>query len=189
MLTLQKSWMYLENIFSSSEIKRVLSTEATMFEKIDAFFKAKMVEADKLQNAHKFLNRNQKLVEQLETNNNNVDFIMKKLSDFLETKRGDFPRFCFLSDDELLAILANQTDPDKIQPYLKQLFDALFLLKLSDTNDSVAMLSREGEEIEFKKVVKHLSKVEEWMNKIQDEMKNTLTRRLKEGNSAYPAEI
>lgn len=151
MLTLQKSWMYLENIFSSSEIKRVLSTEATMFEKIDTFFKAKMVEADKLQNAHKFLNRNQKLVEQLETNNNNVDFIMKKLSDFLETKRGDFPRFCFLSDDELLAILANQTDPDKIQPYLKQLFDALFLLKLSDTNDSVAMLSREGEEIEFKR--------------------------------------
>ena len=189
MLTLQKSWMYLENIFSSSEIKRVLSTEATMFEKIDAFFKAKMVEADKLQNAHKFLNRNQKLVEQLETNNNNVDFIMKKLSDFLETKRGDFPRFCFLSDDELLAILANQTDPDKIQPYLKQLFDALFLLKLSDTNDSVAMLSREGEEIEFKRQVKHLSKVEEWMNKVQDEMKNTLTRRLKEGNSAYPAEI
>ena len=48
MLTLQKSWMYLENIFSSSEIKRVLSTEATMFEKIDTFFKAKMVEADKL---------------------------------------------------------------------------------------------------------------------------------------------
>ncbi len=51
------------------------------------------------------------------------------------------------------------------------------------------MLSREGEEIEFKRQVKHLSKVEEWMNKIQDEMKNTLTRRLKEGNSAYPAEI
>jgi dynein heavy chain len=48
MLTLQKSWMYLENIFSSSEIKRVLSTEAAMFEKIDTFFKGKMVEADKL---------------------------------------------------------------------------------------------------------------------------------------------
>ena len=40
------------------------------------------------------------------------------------------------------------------------------MLKLSDTNDSVAMLSREGEEIDFKRQVKHLSKVEEWMNKI-----------------------
>lgn len=39
LLTLQKSWMYLENIFSSSEIKKVLQQESSMFDKIDAFFK------------------------------------------------------------------------------------------------------------------------------------------------------
>lgn len=50
------------------------------------------------------------------------------------------------------------------------------------------MQSREGEKIDFKKTVKHQSKVEEWLNKIQDEMRSTLTRRLKEGNSAYPAD-
>lgn len=51
------------------------------------------------------------------------------------------------------------------------------------------MLSREGEKIEFKKSVKHVNKVEEWLNKIQDEMRATLTRRLKEGNTAYPTDM
>ena len=43
LLTLQKSWMYLENIFSSSEIKKVLQAESAAFDKIDAFFKFTMI--------------------------------------------------------------------------------------------------------------------------------------------------
>lgn len=113
---------------------------------------------------------------------------MKALASFLEMKRTDFPRFCFLSDDELLEILAKQSDPHAIQGFLKQLFDGLFKLDLSDTNDSLAMISRETERIDFKKPVKHLSKVEEWLNRVQDEMRNTLARRLKEENTKYPQE-
>ena len=66
-----------------------------------------------------------------------------------------------------------------------QLFDGLFKLELSDTNDSTAMWSREGEKIEFKKPVKHGNKVEEWLGKIQDEMRHTLTRKLKDGNTSF----
>lgn len=124
----------------------------------------------------------------LKTYNESVDQIMKALASFLETKRTDFPRFCFLSDDELLEILAKQSDPNMIQGFLKQLFDGLFRLELTETNDSIAMVSRETERIDFKRVVKHLSKVEEWLNKIQDEMRNTLARRLKEGNQQFPTE-
>jgi len=114
---------------------------------------------------------------------------MKMLAQFLESKRGAFPRFCFLSDDELLEILAKQTEPDKIQGFLKQLFDGLFRLDLNETNDSTAMSSREGEVIKFKKIVKHQNKVEEWLNRVHDEMRATLTRLLKEGNTAYPADM
>jgi len=167
-----------------------LSQEAATFEKIDAFFKQQMVAADKMQQAHKFLARKQQppLTVALQQNNENVDHIMKSLSNFLETKRGEFPRFSFLSDDELLEILAKQSDPNAIQGFLKQLFDGLYKLRLSDTNDSLAMISKEGEEIEFKRAVKHVAKVEEWLNRIQDDMKLTLTRRLKEGNTSYPSE-
>ena len=114
-----------------------------------------------------FLQKSPKLLDQLKTYNESVDYIMKMLAQFLEQKRGAFPRFNFLSDDELLEILAKQTEPEKIQGFLKQLFDGLFRLELNETtNDSTAMLSREGEKIDFKKSVKHQNKVEEWLNRI-----------------------
>ena len=43
LLQLQRSWMYLENIFVSGEIKRVLSEESKAFDKIDSFFKTLLV--------------------------------------------------------------------------------------------------------------------------------------------------
>ena len=39
LMNLQRSWQYLENIFSSQEIKRALPTESSNFEAIDKFFK------------------------------------------------------------------------------------------------------------------------------------------------------
>ena len=38
-IALQKSWMYLENIFKSAEVKKALPAESTMFDAVDKFFK------------------------------------------------------------------------------------------------------------------------------------------------------
>lgn len=46
------------------------------------------------------------LLEQIEENNRMLDEVMKCLEAYLETKRIAFPRFFFLSNDELLEILA-----------------------------------------------------------------------------------
>lgn len=159
-----------------------------MFEKIDTFFKQQTAAIDKSQTCTKYIQKFKGLDVALKDKNDQVDHIMKQLANFLETKRGDFPRFSFLSDDELLDILAKQNDPSAIQGYLKQLFDGLVKLDLTETNDSIAMLSREGERIELKRAVKHTSKVEEWLTRVQEEMKNTLERRLKEGNTSFPSE-
>ena len=51
-----------------------------------------------------------------------LDTCQKSLSDYLNTKRSSFPRFFFISDDELLSVLGN-SDPTSIQIHLLKLFD------------------------------------------------------------------
>ena len=46
----------------------------------------------------------------------------RALNDFLEEKRGAFPRFYFLGDDDLLEIVGQSTNPTVIQSHLKKLF-------------------------------------------------------------------
>ena len=57
---------------------------------------------------------NERMKNEFITHNKSLDVIQKSLSEYLETKRRYFPRFYFLSDEELLEILADTKDPLKV---------------------------------------------------------------------------
>lgn len=71
-------------------------------------------------------------------------------------------RFYFLSNDELLEILAQTRNPQAVQPHLRKCFDAIsrleFALQTPDVigeadnpfnNDILAMISPEGEKVKI----------------------------------------
>lgn len=124
------------------------------------------------------------LLDQLKNNNDILDDIQKKLEDYLENKRSSFPRFYFLSNDELLEILANSQNIDVIQQHLKTCFDNLVKLDIQEY-DIVAMYSNEGERVPFAKIQKAKGLVEQWLESVQKAMCETLQRLMKQGLNDY----
>jgi len=144
--------MYLENIFASGDIRRQLTAESTKFDQVDKFFKGIMNKTNRIQNVMKVLKTIQNFNEQLLANYDTLDEIQKQLEKYLETKRKAFPRFYFLSNDELLEILAKSNNLDVIQQNLRTCFDNIMRLEIKESVDIVAMISAEGEKVPFSKI-------------------------------------
>jgi dynein heavy chain len=55
----------------------------------------------------------------------------------METKRMNFPRFYFLSDDELIDVLAQQRNLEVIQGHLKACFDNVVKLTITEEDEVI----------------------------------------------------
>ena len=110
----QRTWMYLEPIFSSPDIKRQMPVEASRFSSVDAVWRRTIAEAAKDPSVLAVAGL-EGIIEKFVGANKKLDAIQKGLNDYLEIKRLYFPRFFFLSNDELLEILSQTKDPKAVQ--------------------------------------------------------------------------
>ena len=111
-----------------------------------------------------------------------LEIVQKGLNNFLENKRAVFPRFYFLSNDELLSILKETRDPTQVQPHLKKCFEGIKSVRFDDEHRISAMISPEGEVIEIDIIDPAHAEgaVEKWLIKVEDTMiKSTHTMILK----------
>uniref|UniRef100_A0A8D3C1H3 Dynein, axonemal, heavy chain 1 n=1 Tax=Scophthalmus maximus TaxID=52904 RepID=A0A8D3C1H3_SCOMX len=170
-LTCQRSWLYLEPIFSSDDITQQLPVEGKRYQQMDQTWKRIMLSA--FNNPKVRLCPDARLLDKLQQCNTLLEQVQKGLSEYLETKRSSFPRFYFLSDDELLEILSQTKDPTAVQPHLRKCFENIAKVCFSDLKIT-HMYSGEGEEVELFLPVWPTGNVENWLKHVELSMKSTL---------------
>jgi len=186
----QRKWMYLESIFSSEDIKLQLPEEARKFSKTDQAYKKIMESAYKtpsvIQCCVKAEGGNR--YSELKNISAELDKCQKSLTNYLDTKKMSFPRFYFISDDDLLLILGS-SDPRSISPHLLKLFDNCKDLIFGKNDKTLlGMVSDESEKFDFETPQKPEGAVEDWMNKVDAEMKKTLQLITKKATFYYAKE-
>ena len=118
---------------------------------------------------------------ELEEDNKILDQIQKSLTNYLESKRLVFPRFYFLSDEELLEILAQNKDPKTIQKHINKCFEGINQLEFNEFSQITQIISPESEIITLKSPITLLDistnfqlKVENWLSELESAMQLTI---------------
>ena len=177
----QRKWVYLEGIFfGSADIKNELPGDYNKFQSIDNEFTSLMKRVTSKPYILEVItipNIKSILEEKLKTA---LERIQKALYNFLEKQRQNFARFYFIGDEDLLEIIGNSKDVNKITRHFNKMFAGMNSLICTDGDELKGMISREFEEVLFEKSVKISEDpvVYQWLRKVQEQMHFTLATKL-----------
>eukprot|EP00586_Coscinodiscus_wailesii_P014222 CAMPEP_0172510176 /NCGR_PEP_ID=MMETSP1066-20121228/226876_1 /TAXON_ID=671091 /ORGANISM="Coscinodiscus wailesii, Strain CCMP2513" /LENGTH=4214 /DNA_ID=CAMNT_0013289037 /DNA_START=123 /DNA_END=12767 /DNA_ORIENTATION=+ len=188
-IDVQRRWVYLEGIFfSSADIKSQLPSEWTRFKNVDGEFVQLMrrvsarpyaVEVLGIENLQTILGRMGQM----------MGVVQRALGEYLERQRGDFSRFYFLGDDDLLEIIGNQSGGDGegsgmgvVLSHLGKMFAGITSVRMAPIevggNASFdAMISKDGEIVPLQNKIDITPKmsVKDWLKQLEEGMHVTLS--------------
>ena len=120
------------------------------------------------------------MLKRLESIQAQLKVCEKALNEFLDSKRRAFPRFYFVSVNDLLDILSNGNSPAKINRHMSKIFQAIDNLTLKEDGSggrptALKMISCVGsEEVDFTQARLLAGKVENYLQDVIDTMTGTL---------------
>ncbi len=138
------------------------------------------------------------LVRQLLSVSERLDLCKRALTEFLEGKRRAFPRFYFVSEADLLDILANGASPAKIAPHISKVFPATAGLAYDEMNPKALPGTRPtasgwvsgvgSETMDFRVPFALDGRVEAYLLVVLDNQRNTVKANLKASLERYPTQ-
>jgi dynein heavy chain, axonemal len=191
-LLVERQWGSLESIFlGSADIRAQLPDDSKRFEGVDAEFKEMMKD---IQTKPGVLSccRTDGRENSLINMHKELEKCEKALNEYLEIKKGYFPRFYFVSNAALLDILSNGNNPPKIMPHIGSVFDGVGDLDLCPSvtlakamkdepegnhgplDAAKSMISKDGEIVIFPALFEMKGAVEHWLNELVKQMQFTL---------------
>ena len=180
---IQRTWSYLETLFiGSEEVKKELPEDTLRFAGIDTDVRKILKDFFATKNAAKACNVDGVLAS-LEDNQHKLELCEKSLANYLEQKRRIFPRFYFVSTSDLLDILSNGNQPEKVNFHMPKIVAAVDHLDLKSgatSSDRPTAMGAETcvgvEHIDFEPELKIEGRVEYYLQDIQDRLIDSLRK-------------
>ena len=190
-LEVQRSWTQLESIFLASEdIREQLPDDAKRFDGIDAAFREQM--ADACQNSNPIEVCTAEGREAIFTANfEALELCQKSLSDYLEVKKKKFPRFYFISANDLVDILSKGRYPPAVQEHFSKFTDCTGGIDWApDEDGKLTGLARgckanDGEKFPYAESLLCEGAVEDWLNELIDHQVNMFRNKTKEAIDGF----
>ncbi|CCW67051.1 unnamed protein product [Phytomonas sp. Hart1] len=178
----QKAWLHLEPIFQSEDISRQIPQEFKRFQQVNKNWNFLTSRAHDINFTMQFCQTTDNCLQMLQECNSLLELVGRGLNQYLENKRASFARFYFLSDDELLMILSEARDPQKLQPQFRKLFENIAKLDMrGGENEMFGMHSHMDEYIPFHQPVLPRKYVENWLTEVENMMKLSIRMQLEKG--------
>ncbi|KAL2631405.1 hypothetical protein R1flu_016091 [Riccia fluitans] len=180
LLSFQKWFYILRPIFCSSNIRQQLADESGRFAQLDHLWQ-QVLETIVQRRLFLHVCESALVFEEVPKQIQTMEEIMCSLITLLERKRSRFPRFYFLSNDELLQVLSHEQNPDELQYYLCKCFCGLHAIEFSKEGIVTGLWAEKSEYLPFFDPVHTFSRpVEEWMILIEQEMRETVMQAILE---------
>lgn len=170
----QKKWMQLQPIFDSNDIHRQIPTEYKKFKTVNEIWRDLVKQLKENLNVKHFCNK-ENLTEIIQNSNITLEEVERGLNDYIDKKKTIFPRFYFISQEDLIEIISQTKDLNKIKDNLKKIFDNIHFIELKDDKLITKILSQLQESVTLRDpILIHGKNVEVWMLDLESKMFETV---------------
>ncbi|XP_055866060.1 uncharacterized protein LOC106055129 isoform X2 [Biomphalaria glabrata] len=183
-LEVQEMWVEMEEVFLSSEVRQAMPQEAHKFSNVNKDFRLLMRATEKNPNVMQCCNR-KNIFQILEHMRHSLEVCRKALLHHLEKRRHIFPRFFFLSMEDVLRIICNGYDLNSVNLYISKLLPNVGSLVFDEAEDTdqfnfivTGVQSALGETLSFGQIINCDGQIENWMSSVLNQLKSTLKSQL-----------
>ncbi|XP_044742040.1 dynein axonemal heavy chain 12 [Chrysoperla carnea] len=183
----QIQWCYLLPIFSSKDIVSQMPEEGALFKEVDRTYKRYMQAVERDPHVLEIAS-SPGLLEAFTECLKMLDKINEGVTVYLEKKRLYFPRFFFLSNDEMLEILSETKDPTRVQPHLRKCFEGIYRLFFDENRVIHSMFSQEGENVKLLDQIDTDATngaVEKWLIQVESQMLRSIREEIHRSKVDY----
>ncbi|XP_070202269.1 uncharacterized protein [Littorina saxatilis] len=183
-LDVQEKWIELEEVYTGADVRAALSHDANRFSISNKDFRLLMRATERNPNVLQCCSR-KNILKILTHMNDSLEACRKSLLNHLERRRQIFPRFYFLSMEDVLHIVCNGYDLNQVNLYISKLFEHLGRLVFEEVEDNdkycfiiTGVDSALGERLYFQQPVPCEGQIETWLTSFLNQLKGSLQLQL-----------